>query len=84
MSKTGKCKKIRLLQIQVSSGYSGSNSILSARLYRDLSITQMTSKSVLGISLLFVGKLANNPLLASFPASISEISSDFSFATELC
>ncbi len=35
-------------------------------------------------SLLFVEKLANNPLLASFSASVSEISSDFSFATDSC
>ena len=34
------------------------------------------------ILLLFVGKLANNPLLASFSASISKISPDFSFATD--
>jgi len=36
------------------------------------------------IPLLFVGKLANNLLLASFPASISEISPDISFATDSC
>ncbi len=36
------------------------------------------------IPLLFVEKLVNNALLASFSASISEISSDFSFDTDSC
>ncbi|MEE9444699.1 MAG: hypothetical protein V3V19_03435 [Cocleimonas sp.] len=34
------------------------------------------------ISLLVVKKLANNPLLASFSASISKILAYFSFATD--
>ncbi len=39
---------------------------------------------MLNTPLFFVGKLANSPLLAAFPALNREILPHFSFATNLC